>query len=83
MATLSDAERLSLRCWRHFHDQFGPTDYAMSIGVPAQDGRDGTPMHPKVAEAERKVISTAMRMNVAVRAGIALPHKLLPTHAMI
>lgn len=48
--------------------QFGGTDYSASIGLTGQDGRPGTTQHPKVAEAERKVIYTAQRMNIAVRA---------------
>ena len=44
--------------------QFGPGDYSMSIGVPGQR------QHPQVLEAERHVIETALRMNVAPRAEI-------------
>jgi len=42
--------------------QFGPADYSMSIGLVGQFG------HPKVQEAERYVIETALKMNVAPRA---------------
>ena len=42
--------------------QFGPADYSMSIGLVGQFG------HPKVKEAERYVIETALKMNVAPRA---------------
>lgn len=41
--------------------QFGPADYSMSIGIPGQK------THPKVKEAERYVIETALRMGVAPR----------------
>ena len=34
----------------------------MSIGHPGQDGRPGTTKHPKIEEAEMKVIKTAQRM---------------------
>jgi len=42
--------------------QFGPADYAMSIGLAGQLS------HPRVREAEEHVISTALRMGVAPRA---------------
>lgn len=42
--------------------QFGPGDYAMSIGLPGQ--RD----HPAVVEAEEYVIKTALQMGIAPRA---------------
>ena len=41
--------------------QFGPADYSMSIGIPGQR------THPKVKEAEKYVIQTALRMGVAPR----------------
>jgi 4-hydroxy-2-oxoheptanedioate aldolase len=41
--------------------QFGPADYSMSIGLPGQWS------HPKVKEAERYMIETALRMGVAPR----------------
>ena len=44
--------------------QFGPSDYSMSIGVPGQTD------HPKVKEAERYTIETALRMGVRPRAEI-------------
>jgi 2-keto-3-deoxy-L-rhamnonate aldolase RhmA len=44
--------------------QFGPCDYSMSIGMPGQW------THPKVKEAERKAIETALDMGVAPRAEI-------------
>ena len=42
--------------------QFGPADYAMSIGLAGQLS------HPRVREAEEHVISTALRMAIAPRA---------------
>ncbi len=42
--------------------QFGPADYAMSIGLAGQLG------HPRVREAEEHVIATALRMGIAPRA---------------
>jgi len=47
--------------------QFGPADYSMSIGVPGQSG------HPKVREAERYVIETALKMGIAPRAEMGSP----------
>jgi 2-keto-3-deoxy-L-rhamnonate aldolase RhmA len=47
--------------------QFGPADYAMSIGLAGQWG------HPKVKEAERFVIETALRKGIAPRAEIGQP----------
>jgi 2-keto-3-deoxy-L-rhamnonate aldolase RhmA len=44
--------------------QFGPADYAMSIGVP------GCWDDPKVKEAERYVIETALKMGIRPRAEI-------------
>jgi 4-hydroxy-2-oxoheptanedioate aldolase len=41
--------------------QFGPADYSMSIGLAGQWG------HPKVKEAERYTIKTALKMGVAPR----------------
>ena len=41
--------------------QFGPADYSMSIGIPGQWN------HPRVREAERRVIETALKMGVAPR----------------
>jgi 2-keto-3-deoxy-L-rhamnonate aldolase RhmA len=42
--------------------QFGPGDYALSLGFPGQRGHDG------VREAESHVIETAQRLGIAVRA---------------
>src|SRR5947208_3458458 len=42
--------------------QFGPGDYALSLGFPGQRTHDG------VREAEAHVIETAQRLDVAVRA---------------
>lgn len=47
--------------------QFGPADYAMSIG------QVGNRQHPAVREAERHLIATALRMGVTPRAEIASP----------
>jgi 4-hydroxy-2-oxoheptanedioate aldolase len=41
--------------------QFGPADYSMSIGIPGQWN------HPRVREAERRVIETALKMGIAPR----------------
>ncbi len=41
--------------------EFGPYDYAMSLGIPAQPG------HPDVRAAERKTIETALRMGIQPR----------------
>jgi 2-keto-3-deoxy-L-rhamnonate aldolase RhmA len=41
--------------------QFGPADYSMSIGVPGQWS------HPKVREAERYTIETALKAGIAPR----------------
>jgi 4-hydroxy-2-oxoheptanedioate aldolase len=47
--------------------QFGPADYSMSIGLAGQWN------HPRVVEAERHVIATALRLGVAPRAEISHP----------
>jgi 4-hydroxy-2-oxoheptanedioate aldolase len=47
--------------------QFGPADYAMSIGLAGQWD------HPRVKEAERFVIETAQKKGIAPRAEIARP----------
>ncbi len=47
--------------------QFGPADYSMSIGLTGQWS------HPRVQEAERFVVETALRMGIAPRAEIARP----------
>jgi 4-hydroxy-2-oxoheptanedioate aldolase len=44
--------------------QFGPSDYAMSIGVPGQGG------HPRVREAEKFVVETAHKRGIPARAEI-------------
>ncbi len=41
--------------------QFGPADYSMSIGIPGQWN------HPRIREAEKHVIETALKMGVAPR----------------
>ena len=41
--------------------QFGPADYSMSLGIP------GEWTHPRVKEAERHTIETALRMGIAPR----------------
>ncbi len=52
--------------------QFGPADYSMSIGLPGQWN------HPKVREAERRTIETALKMGVAPRAEIGSPEAAKP-----
>jgi 4-hydroxy-2-oxoheptanedioate aldolase len=49
--------------------QFGPADYAMSIGLPGQFE------HPRVLEAEKYVIETALKMGIAPRAEMARPEQ--------
>src|ERR1700704_1491387 len=49
--------------------QFGPADYSMSIGIPGQWD------HPRVVEAERHVIATALRLGIAPRAQISHPNE--------
>lgn len=49
--------------------QFGPADYSMSLGLAGQF------THPKVKEAERYVIETALRMGIAPRAEISRPEE--------
>ena len=49
--------------------QFGPSDYAMSLGIPGQT------KHAKVKDAERYVIETALKMGVAPRAEINHPEQ--------
>jgi 2-keto-3-deoxy-L-rhamnonate aldolase RhmA len=41
--------------------QFGPADYSMSIGIPGQRN------HPRVKEAERYTIETALKRGIAPR----------------
>ena len=47
--------------------QFGPADYSMSIGLAGQWS------HPRVVEAERHVIKTALGMGIAPRDEISHP----------
>src|SRR5919204_1929114 len=47
--------------------QFGPADYSMSLGIPGQWD------DPRVKEAERYVIATALKMGIAPRAEIMDP----------
>ena len=47
--------------------QFGPADYAMSLGLAGQWD------HPAVREAERHVVDTALRKGIAPRAEIGDP----------
>src|SRR5437016_3792364 len=49
--------------------QFGPADYSMSIGLAGQFE------HPRVREAERYVIETALKLGVAPRAEIGKPEE--------
>ena len=52
--------------------QFGPADYANSIGLTGQF------THPKVAEAERTMIQTALSMGIAVRVELNDPRGFEP-----
>ena len=47
--------------------QFGPSDYSMSLGIPAQYG------DPRVAAAEKLTIETALKKGIAPRAEISDP----------
>lgn len=47
--------------------QFGPADYAMSLGLAGQF------KHPRVVEAEKFVIETSLKMGIAPRAEISSP----------
>jgi 2-keto-3-deoxy-L-rhamnonate aldolase RhmA len=49
--------------------QFGPADYALSLGLP------GEISHPKVREAELRTIKTALRMDIRPRAEIREPRE--------
>jgi 4-hydroxy-2-oxoheptanedioate aldolase len=49
--------------------QFGPADYSMSIGLAGQF------THPRVREAERYVIETALKRGIAPRAEITHPEE--------
>lgn len=50
--------------------QFGPADYSMSLGLTGQFN------HPRVKEAEKYVIDTALKMGVAPRAEISHPEEM-------
>ena len=54
--------------------QFGPADYAMSLGLAGQWD------HPAVREAERHVVDTALRKAIAPRAGSAPARPSAPRH---
>ena len=45
--------------------QFGPADYSMSIGIPGQWN------DPRVKEAERYTIETALKMGIAPRVEVS------------
>jgi 4-hydroxy-2-oxoheptanedioate aldolase len=47
--------------------QFGPADYSMSLGIPGQWS------HPRVREAEKFVIETALKKGIQPRAEIESP----------
>jgi 4-hydroxy-2-oxoheptanedioate aldolase len=47
--------------------QFGPADYSMSLGLTGQF------THPRVREAEKYVIETALKRGIAPRAEISHP----------
>jgi 4-hydroxy-2-oxoheptanedioate aldolase len=47
--------------------QFGPADYSMSLGLAGQF------THPRVREAEKYVIETALKLGIAPRAEISRP----------
>ena len=49
--------------------QFGPADYSMSLGLTGQWD------HPRVREAEKHVIETALKMGIAPRAEISRPEE--------
>jgi 4-hydroxy-2-oxoheptanedioate aldolase len=49
--------------------QFGPADYSMSIGLTGQWN------HPRVRQAERHVIETALKRGIAPRAEISHPEE--------
>jgi 4-hydroxy-2-oxoheptanedioate aldolase len=49
--------------------QFGPADYSMSLGLAGQF------THPKVREAEKFVIETALKLGIAPRAEISRPEE--------
>ena len=47
--------------------QFGPGDYSMNLGLTGQRN------HPRVIEAEKHVIQTAQKMNIAARVELVTP----------
>jgi 4-hydroxy-2-oxoheptanedioate aldolase len=49
--------------------QFGPADYSMSLGLTGQWD------HPRVREAEKYVIETALKVGIAPRAEISRPEE--------
>ncbi len=49
--------------------QFGPADYSMSVGLAGQWS------HPKVVEAERRMIRTALALGIAPRVEISHPEQ--------
>lgn len=56
--------------------QFGPSDYAMSIGVAGSYGPGGR--HPAVVEAEKLTIETAQKMGIRPRVEIGSPEQAKP-----
>jgi 2-keto-3-deoxy-L-rhamnonate aldolase RhmA len=52
--------------------QFGPADYSMSIGLAGQWD------HPRVTEAERRMIRTVLALGIAPRAEISRPEQAKP-----
>jgi 2-keto-3-deoxy-L-rhamnonate aldolase RhmA len=52
--------------------QFGPADYSMSIGLAGQWD------HPRVVEAERRMIKTALALGIAPRVEISRPEQAKP-----
>ena len=52
--------------------QFGPADYSMSVGLAGQWE------HPKVVEAERRMITTALALGIAPRVEISRPEQAKP-----
>jgi 2-keto-3-deoxy-L-rhamnonate aldolase RhmA len=56
--------------------QFGPADYSMSLGLTGQWN------HPRVREAEKYVIETALKMGIAPRAEISHPDECAPYRDM-
>jgi len=58
--------------------QFGPSDYAMSIGVVGAGGYGPGERHPAVVEAETFTIETAQRMGIRPRVEIGTPDQAKP-----